>query len=80
MPPTSWEGVRYAQKLPPACIQSDMMYIDEYFPGFKDTSEDCLYLNLYIPEVNYSCSLYTYRKLNLKLYWIYMPEINPNYN
>lgn len=51
MPPTSWEGVRYAQKLPPACIQSDMMYIDEYFPGFEDTSEDCLYLNLYIPEV-----------------------------
>lgn len=51
VPPTPWEGVRYAQKLPPACIQSDMYYIAQHFPGFEDTSEDCLYLNLYIPEV-----------------------------
>lgn len=56
VPPTPWEGVRFTQKLPPACIQSDMAYIGVYYPGFKDSSEDCLYLNLYVPEVESNAS------------------------
>ena len=52
MPPRSWEGVYDARRLSPACIQYDSMnYITEHYPGFNKSSEDCLYLNVYVPEV-----------------------------
>ncbi|XP_022313731.2 neuroligin-4, X-linked-like isoform X2 [Crassostrea virginica] len=52
VPPRSWEGVYDARRLSPACIQYDSMnYITEHYPGFNKSSEDCLYLNVYVPEI-----------------------------
>ncbi|XP_061175048.1 acetylcholinesterase-like [Saccostrea echinata] len=50
--PIPWRGVLDALTLPPACIQYDHMdYIQDHFEGFHNSSEDCLYINLYIPPV-----------------------------
>ncbi|KAL5020938.1 hypothetical protein ScPMuIL_000093 [Solemya velum] len=42
-----------ATVLPPACLQSrdGVQYIEVYVPGFNRTSENCLYLNIYVPVV-----------------------------
>lgn len=45
-PPTPWEGVRAAKEFGPKCYQNDV------FTKFgRIGSEDCLYLNVYTPEV-----------------------------
>ena len=54
--PLSWEGVRDTNKIPNSCFQRrDSFFAD--FPGAKSSdprapmSEDCLYLNVFIPNV-----------------------------
>lgn len=42
--PRSWDGVRDATVLPPACISHEFKKIVG--------EEDCLYLNVYTPKVN----------------------------
>ncbi|KAM6937563.1 fatty acyl-CoA hydrolase precursor, medium chain [Xenentodon cancila] len=53
-PAEGWEGVRDATKQPPICIQSRQILLDlaeklEFLIEVPDTSEDCLYLNIYTP-------------------------------
>lgn len=53
VPPTSWgDKILDARELPPACLQplEGVAYIDHHVPGFNKTSEDCLYLNIYVPR------------------------------
>lgn len=54
VPAEPWHGVLDASRLPPTCVQERY----EYFPGFQgeemwnpntNISEDCLYLNLWVP-------------------------------
>lgn len=64
--PPTWPGVRMASKLPPVCPQKlpkmDMTggsgasngrynQLKRLLPYLKVESEDCLYLNLYVPRV-----------------------------
>ena len=46
-PADSWEGIRSAQEMGAACAQEQSPGWDR-FP--KGTSEDCLYLNVFVPE------------------------------
>ncbi|XP_059057239.1 juvenile hormone esterase-like [Achroia grisella] len=46
-PPLPWEGLRKATEHGPICTQYNII-VNEYIPG----SEDCLYLNVYTPEIN----------------------------
>ena len=57
-PPTdvvSWKGVREALKQPPSCYQREDLFFAD-FEGAKEMqprmspSEDCLYLNIFVPE------------------------------
>ncbi len=62
-PPLSWNGVRNATTFGSACLQlvkvpdqstADMkgwkrIPIEEKWPFLRDISEDCLYLNIYVP-------------------------------
>ncbi|XP_059057237.1 juvenile hormone esterase-like isoform X1 [Achroia grisella] len=45
-PPLSWDGVRPAKEFGPVCCQQDI-FTNQIIPG----SEDCLYLNVYTPEI-----------------------------
>ncbi|KAM9807789.1 pyrethroid hydrolase Ces2e-like [Neosynchiropus ocellatus] len=51
-----WEGVRDTTKQPPMCIQDrdiSVALVEKVFGlqmGVPETSEDCLYLNIYTPE------------------------------
>lgn len=46
-PAASWNGVRNAKKFGPACYQHDLILLPETPYG----EEDCLYLNIYTPDV-----------------------------
>ena len=46
-PAASWEGVRDATEAAPACIQANLSTGGFYDPGVDETSEDCLYLNVW---------------------------------
>lgn len=46
-PVNSWEGVMKCAKYSPACPQADMSGIT--LKKYKETSEDCLYLNVWTP-------------------------------
>lgn len=51
--PASWgDKILDARELPPACLQplEGVAYIEYHVPGFNKTSEDCLYLNIYVPR------------------------------
>ncbi|XP_073955396.1 juvenile hormone esterase-like [Choristoneura fumiferana] len=45
-PPAPWEGVRSAKEFGPICYQ-----IDAYFDPTPKGSEDCLYINVYTPDL-----------------------------
>jgi carboxylesterase type B len=50
--PDPWDRVRNVGELPPACPQNpDMGYVNQHSPGFNKEDEDCLYINVYVPEV-----------------------------
>ncbi|XP_067679633.1 pyrethroid hydrolase Ces2a-like [Haliotis asinina] len=51
--PTTWRGIRNTTVLPPACPQMALKwsYVYSHRPGFNDSDEDCLYMNLYVPQV-----------------------------
>ncbi|XP_062567471.1 neuroligin-4, Y-linked-like [Saccostrea cucullata] len=49
--PDPWGAVKYAGELPPACPQTpDMSYVNLHSPGFNREDEDCLYINVYVPQ------------------------------
>lgn len=52
--PEPWKGTLNMTSLPAACPQhlGDMDYLQIHFPGFSRTSEDCLYLNIYVPRTD----------------------------
>ena len=47
----SWYETWDATYFRPACPQMPWL-IRETIPGFSDTAEDCLYLNIYMPRVS----------------------------
>ncbi|XP_067679635.1 neuroligin-4, X-linked-like [Haliotis asinina] len=51
--PTTWTGVRNTTVLPPACPQTSSQwdYVYSHRPGFSNSNEDCLYMNLYVPQI-----------------------------
>ncbi|GFS78517.1 acetylcholinesterase-1 [Nephila pilipes] len=56
VPKTSWSGVYDASKLPPPCVQNitEFRYWD---PDIENMTEDCLYLNLWVPYTRKSNKL-----------------------
>lgn len=59
--PTPWRGTKFADTLPPACPQKPpepdetlprtrRAYLQRIAPLLANRSEDCLYLNLYVPK------------------------------
>ncbi|XP_046542685.1 acetylcholinesterase-like [Haliotis rubra] len=50
--PKSWEGILNATVKPPACPQteSEWSYVHMHVPGYTDSDEDCLYINIYVPQ------------------------------
>ena len=58
-PPLPWSGVREVLTVPSACpqINNDLSYIRLHMPdfSFSDMDEDCLYLNVYVPETVCYC-------------------------
>ncbi|XP_076280618.1 neuroligin-1 [Lasioglossum baleicum] len=59
--PTPWRGIKLADTMPPACPQKPpdpdatlprnrRIYLERLAPMLANQSEDCLYLNLYVPK------------------------------
>jgi len=59
--PTPWRGTKFADTMPPACPQRSpepdtslprqrRAYLERLAPMLANQSEDCLYLNLYVPK------------------------------
>ncbi|XP_067678805.1 acetylcholinesterase-like [Haliotis asinina] len=48
--PARWEGTRDALLIPPACPQISWMYVHLHVPSFNHSDEDCLFLNVYVPQ------------------------------
>ncbi|KAL5022247.1 hypothetical protein ScPMuIL_001402 [Solemya velum] len=50
--PTPWEEVLNVTVVPPACTQRGTLkrYIYEHVPNFNRSSEDCLFLNIHVPQ------------------------------
>ncbi|XP_055952491.1 acetylcholinesterase-1-like [Argiope bruennichi] len=56
VPKTSWNGVFDASKIPPTCVQN--VTFNYYFePNVENMTEDCLYLNLWVPYLKKSSKL-----------------------
>lgn len=49
VPKTPWSGVYDASKLPPTCIQN-VTFPFYYTPDIEGMTEDCLYLNVWVPN------------------------------
>lgn len=51
--PKHWKhAILKTDSLPPACPQRYIEYVQLHQTGFNKTSEDCLYLNIYVPQVS----------------------------
>ncbi|KAH3730960.1 hypothetical protein DPMN_056961 [Dreissena polymorpha] len=52
VPTKPWSDIMDTLELPPACPQpiEGVAYIEYHVPGFNRTSEDCLFLNVYLPK------------------------------
>lgn len=50
MPASGWQGIRDASRFGPACVQPEIPASSIYFDPPPTTSEDCLTLNIYLPE------------------------------
>lgn len=48
-PPSAWQGTRVAEKFGPAAEQYPVKQNSLFFGGAENTSEDCLYLNIWTP-------------------------------
>ncbi|XP_046326682.2 acetylcholinesterase-like [Haliotis rufescens] len=50
--PAKWEGTRDALLTPPSCPQSSnyWFYVHLHTPYFTHSDEDCLYMNVYVPQ------------------------------
>ncbi|KAK9306367.1 hypothetical protein QLX08_002889 [Tetragonisca angustula] len=66
--PTPWRGIKLADTMPPACPQkppepdssqprSKRAHLERLAPLLANQSEDCLYLNLYVPKPPHGESL-----------------------
>ena len=55
--PEPWEGVRKVNTLNAACTQGQVGIIWLTHPGWSKYSEDCLYANIYAPNVSAFCFL-----------------------
>lgn len=56
VPPKNWgDEIRSTEHFGPACPQGSggMDYIKLHHPGFDLSSEDCLYLNVYVPKIHH---------------------------
>ncbi|XP_071145286.1 neuroligin-4, X-linked-like [Mytilus edulis] len=49
-----WPNILDTKKIPPACPTYDLKYIQVHKPTFNMKSEDCLYMNVYVPKVEKS--------------------------
>jgi para-nitrobenzyl esterase len=75
-PVTRWHGVRKAEAFAPACMQRGVSMPGEAPPS---VSEDCLYLNIWAPQVNRGATLpvlvwihgggYSNGSASMPLYW-----------
>lgn len=49
--PDPWDYVMATDDLPPACPQTpNMQYVNLHSPGFNKEDEDCLYINVFVPQ------------------------------
>ncbi|XP_066583919.1 neuroligin-1-like isoform X2 [Prorops nasuta] len=66
--PTPWRGTKLADTIPPACPQrppepdvslprNRRAYLQRMTPLLANQSEDCLYLNLYVPKPSHGSSM-----------------------
>ncbi|CAC5367486.1 NLGN [Mytilus coruscus] len=49
-----WPNILDTKKIQPACPTYNLKYIQVHKPTFNMTSEDCLYMNVYVPKVDKS--------------------------
>lgn len=50
LPPTPWNGTYSAQVKPTACLQTDLRFLKNITLDYTNSTEDCLYLNLWRPS------------------------------
>lgn len=49
--PKPWQGIIETSSIPPACPQMSWYYLQTHTPDFSKSSEDCLYINIFVPKV-----------------------------
>lgn len=52
VPKKNWTEVHSATQLPPPCPQYDLEIQYYFMPDISNMSEDCLYLNIWVPKLN----------------------------
>lgn len=51
-PVTPWEGTLRAVNMSAGCVQTDFALLNDMKLNMSDTTEDCLYLNVWVPRQN----------------------------
>ena len=62
-----WPNILDTKKIPPACPTYNLKYIQVHKPTFNMTSEDCLYMNVYVPKVR--IVYYALVQSNMNIYY-----------